>query len=290
MPDSRIIILFPNRVNGAVLWGGAYVEAMPLDNLKDRQLSRIARTIDLLPSSTWFALDFGRQRSIRGFAFVNHTFSFASRIRARAANVPDFSVTVYDKTEDTWAAVAGDWNIDELEWEADNYWLGTFSPEEVEGQTPTSARILGDMVQARYWRFDIIDPQNDAGHLDIGRLFIGDGFLQPRYNMSYGAQSGYETATKVETSLGGAEYFDRRESLRVIRFDLGLLSDDEGFGQALELMRRAGIDGEVFVIPDPTDTVYGPQRSFLGRFRQLNLLEQAMYQLNSMSFEIKELR
>lgn len=290
MPDYQMIILFPNRIDGATVSGGAYFEAMPLANLQDRQLSRIARTIDLSPSSTWFKIDFGRQRSIRGFAFVNHNLSFSSRIRARASNVADFSTTVYDKTLDTWPAVSGDWNIDELEWEADNYWLGTFSPEEVEGQTAAAARILPDTVQARYWRFDLIDPQNEAGYLDIGRLFIGDGFLQPKYNMSFGAQAGYETATKVDASLGGAEYFDRRESLRVIRFDLGLLSHEEGYGKALEFMRRAGIDGEVFVIPDPLDTVYGPQRSFLGRNRQLNLLEAVAFQLNSMSFEIKELR
>lgn len=264
---------------------------MPLDNLKDRLLSRVARTIDTATSSTTFTMDFGRRRSIRIMALIAHNLSFSARLRIRASNSPDFSTTVYDETSDVWGSVTeAEWNIDELEWENDNYWAGTFTQEETEGQTPVSSRILPEPVEARYWRFDIIDTQNDAGFVEIGRLFIGDAFLQPRVNYAYGGSLGYETKTVVDESLGGSEFFDPREQLRVMRFDLQFLGDQEGFARALELTRRAGIHKEVFVVADPDDDEYGPQRNFLGRLRQLNPLEQAMFQLNSMAFEIKELR
>lgn len=288
---ANLILGFPNRVDGATLSGGAWVEAKPLDNLKDRLLSRVARTIDVATGSTWFKLDFGRQRNIRIIALIAHNLSFSAKLRIRAANVADYSTTVYDLESDVWGAlVNADWNIDELEWENDNYWAGTYTQEDFGGQTAVSSRILPESVNARYWRFDIKDTQNAAGFVDIGRLFIGDAFLHPRYNYAYGGSLGYETDTVVEKSLGGAEFFDPRESLRVMRFDLPLMSDEEGFSQALELTRRAGIHKEIFVVADPDDNAFGPQRNFLGRLRQLNPLEQAMYQLNSMSFEIKELR
>lgn len=288
---ANLILGFPNRVDGATLSGGAWVEAMPLDNLKDRLLSRVARTIDLATGSTWFTLDFGRQRNIRIIALIAHNLSFSAKLRIRGANVADYSTTVYDLESDVWGAlVNADWDINALEWENDNYWAGTYTQEDLGGQTAVSSRILPESVNARYWRFDIKDTQNSAGFVDIGRLFIGDAFLRPRYNYAYGGSLGYETDTVVEKSLGGAEFFDPRESLRVMRFDLPLMSDEEGFSQALELTRRAGIHKEIFVVADPDDLVYGPQRNFLGRLRQLNPLEQAMYQLNSMSFEIKELR
>lgn len=287
---ENIILGFPNRVDGATLSGGAWVEAMPLDNLKDRLLSRIARTINVNLSSTWFVVDLTRQRALRVFSLIGHNLSFSARIRLRGSDDPAFGTTKYDQTFDAWPAAGGDWDIDALEWENDNFWLGSYNQEETEGQTAVSVHVLPDGVQARYWRVDLIDTQNDAGFVDVGRLFLGEAFLQPKVNMGYGASLGYETATAVETALGGAEFFDPRESLRVMRFQLAFMSEEEGFSKALELTRRAGIHREVFVIADPGDKLYGAQRNFLGRLRTLNPLEQAMFGLTSMSFEIKELR
>jgi hypothetical protein len=288
--DYRLLLVYPNRLTAAsALSGGAWSDAMPLENISDRQFSRAARSLNLDLMSTWFDVDLGRQRGIRGIAFLAHNFSFSARIRARGSNVPDFATTVVDQTFDAWPAAGGDWNIDELEWENDNYWLGSYSPEDVEGQTAASPIIFATPRQARYWRFNIIDLQNADGFIDIGRLFIGDGFLQPRINYSWGAQEGYRTDTSMQKSLGGSKYFDRRESLRVIRFDLNHLDRDEA-RQALELMRRAGTDGEIFVIPDPSDQTYGPQRNFLGHLVQPGLLTQAAFGQNSIPVEIEELR
>lgn len=287
----RILIGFPNRIEGATLSGGAWVESLPLENLKDRALARIARSINLDPSSTTFTVDLGRQRAIRILALIAHNLSFSARLRIRASNDENFAETLHDRTDDVWGAlVNADWNIDDLEWENDNYWLGSYTQDETEGQTPISARILPEAVQARYWRFDILDTQNAAGFIDLGRVFIGEAFLSPPVNYGYGAGLGYEDATGIETALSGAEFFDPREPIRVFRFQLAFMDDTTGFSQALELTRRAGVWREVFVVADPSDTVFGPQRNFMGRLRVLSPLEQAMFQLNSMSFEIKELR
>jgi len=108
--------------------------------------------------------------------------------------------------------------------------------------------------------------------------------------MSYGASLGYEDDTGVETAISGAESFDPREPIRATRFQLGYLSHDEGYAQALELTRRAGIWKEVLVILNPIDATFGAVQSFVGRLRQLNPLEMVMHNYNSMAFEIKELR
>lgn len=75
-----------------------------------------------------------------------------------------------------------------------------------------------------------------------------------------------------------------------MRFQLAYMEDFEAFSQALELTRRAGTWREIFVIADPSDTQFGPVRNFMARLRQLSPLEQVAFQLNSMSFEVKELR
>lgn len=291
IPSHNLILCHPNRIGGTtVLSGGAWVESLPLANLQDRALARIARSVNLDLSSTKFTITFDRQRTIRVLALLAHRISTAGRIRIQASDQDDFATLKYDQTVDAWPAAGGDWNIDELEWENDNYWLGSYSQEDTEGQTAIFLHLLPTPVQARYWRVNIIDPTNPAGHVDIGRAFIGDGLLNTKINYSYGASLGYEDNTGVETAVSGAEFFDPREPLRVMRFQLAYMDADEGFAQALELTRRAGTWKEVLVIADPTDSIYASQRNFVGRLRQLGPLEQAAFRLNSMSFEIKELR
>lgn len=290
IPAYNVIICHPNRIDGATLSGGAWVESQPLPNIQDRAFARVARTIDLAALSTWFVISFDRQRSIRAIAIIAHNITTGGRIRIRASDAADFSVLRYDETRDAWPAASADWDINTLEWENDNYWLGSYSQEDAEGQTPISQRVLPEAVQARYWRVDIIDPANPDGFIDIGRVFIGDVFLNPTVNYSYGATLGYEDATTVQTALSGAEFFDPREPLRVARFQLAHLSHYEAFTQALELTRRAGTWREVLLILDPTDAAFGAVTCFIGRLRQLNPLEQAAWQTNSMAFEIKELR
>jgi hypothetical protein len=290
IPAYNVIVCHPNRIDGATLSGGAWVESLPLHNIQDRAFARVARTIDLAALSTWFVITFDRQRAIRAIAIIAHNITTGGRIRIRASNTPDFSVVIYDETRDAWPAASADWDINTLEWENDNYWLGSYSQEDTEGQTPISQRVLPSAVQARYWRIDIIDRANPDGFIDIGRVFIGDVFVNPGINYSYGASLGYEDATTVQTALSGAEFFDPREPLRVARFQLAHLDQYEAFTQALELTRRAGVWREVLLILDPTDALFGAVTCFIGRLRQLNPLEQAAWQTNSMAFEVKELR
>ena len=294
---ANIILGFPNRIDSAVLAGGAWVESLPLANLQDRALARIARSLSLDSTSTQFTIDLQQQRTLKVLAFVAHNFSLSARISLIFSNAADFSDPILTITSDAWPSVSdADWDLDALEWENDNFWLGTYLQEDIEGQTPTCSILLPQDVLARYVKVSIDDSSNAAGFVQIGRLFIGGAFLQPAINNDRGATIGYEDATNVDMALSGAEYFDRREPVRVMRFTLSELSVDEGFGSALELVRRAGVSGEVFVIANPDDRTYGATRNFLGRLRQLSALEilgtmsARQGWLHSMAFEIKELR
>lgn len=287
---KNILLGFPNRIESALLSGGAWVGSLPLANLQDRAFAVVARSIDLSLASTTFTMDLRQQRSVRIIALVAHNFSFGGRIHIEASNADDFSDPLADFFVDAWSGVAdAEWDLDSLEWENDNFWTGTYVQEDVEGQTPICPIVLENDIGARYWRVTIDDPSNPAGFVQIGRVFIGAGFLQPRINYSWGGSLGYEDATGVDSSLSGAEYFDVREPIRVMRFSLASLSEEEG-AKALDLVRRAGVHKEVFLVADPDDRANAVTQNFMGRLRQLSSLEQAMFQTTSMSFEIKELR
>ena len=183
--------------------------------------------------------------------------------------------------------------IDTLEWENDNYWTGTLSQEEIQGFTSISISLMQMSSPSRFWRIRIEDNQNPDGFVQVGRIFIGPG-VQPLINYSYGATLGFETSTGVEQSLSGAEFFDVREPVRVFRFILEHMKDDEAYANFLEMTRRAGIHGEILVVPDPDQPLQAIRKNFIGRMRTLNPLEQTMWMdggiSNAMSFEIKELR
>lgn len=294
--SHRILIGHPNRIDQAeTISGGAWSATLPLANLQNRLFSKVARSVDADPASTQFVMDYGTPQRLRIISLVAHNIGLQGRVRFEASTVSDFSSSVYDSGwVDVWTGLlTAEWNIDELEWENDNYWTGTYSAEEIRGFTAVSTHILPQPVSARYWRISIDDAANDAGFVQIGRLFMGPAW-QPRINYSWGAGLGYETNTAVEVALGGTEFFDPREPVRIFRFTLEWMRDDEGFGRALELMRRAGVHGEVFVVPDPSDPFQGLRRNFMGRFRQLSPLEQATWanggSAHTMAFEIKELR
>jgi hypothetical protein len=148
--------------------------------------------------------------------------------------------------------------------------------------------VLPSNTLAQYWRVEINDTTNAAGYIQVGRVFIGPAY-QPTVNMSYGAGLGWETKTVAQEALGGAEYFQHRTPYRVATIKLDWLSVDEALANAFEIMRRAGLDAEVFWVHDPDDTVHALRRRFIGRLRQLSAIQYPYPNVNSAAFEIKEL-
>ncbi len=66
--------------------GGSWSSALPLTNLQDRRLSKVARSSNALAASTTFDVDLGVARSCRVFAVPKHNFSLASSMRIRGSS------------------------------------------------------------------------------------------------------------------------------------------------------------------------------------------------------------
>lgn len=266
--------------------GGSWVAAGPLTCLQDRQLANVARSTDLATASTQFDCDLGNSRTLRVMALVNHNLSFQASYRLRISQSPTFASTSYDSGWlPVWPAV---YAVGAPEWEDENWWSLQYTTDQIEGVAWNLVKALPANVLGRFVRLEISDSRNSAGYVQAGRFFIGPAW-EAGVNLSRGASLGWETQTQVDEALSGAEYFDRRFPYRVIRCAFNWLSRDDALTNPYEIIRRAGIDGEVLFIYDPADTVHAIRRQFLGRMRSLSPLEFAYVSLGKQAFEIKEL-
>lgn len=178
---------------------------------------------------------------------------------------------------------------DLLQWEDDNFWLGTLSEEQRAGYQSPYIYRLPDVITARYWRVEILDSNNAAGYIQLGRLFMARGWT-PSVNYDYGAALGYDDSTVVATSLSGAEYFDMRSKARTWNLQLSYISETEAYSYVLDMQRVAGVSGEILVMPDGGANVgQKPLRSYVGRMTTLGTINEDKPTAFVTTFQIKEL-
>jgi hypothetical protein len=280
---ANVLLAYPNLTDGSTLSGGSWQAA--LTNLQDRRLARVARTSDCATASTQFNVDLGKDRKLQVVSIVSHNLSTQGTWRVQMGDDPTFATTQYDSG---WLAA---WPIvypfGALEWEDDNWWEGTVSEDDRAGYPGILLNVLPSIVLARYMRILFSDTSNASGYLQFGRLFLSPGW-QPAINMSYGATFNWETDTAVARSLGGTPYFDRKNPRRVDKFSLDALSDAEAKTKVFEMQRQLGMDGELLVAWDPSDSLNLSRQSFVGRMRALNPITTAFLNFNSNAFEIEE--
>lgn len=81
---ANVLIGYNNYVDAAALAGGTWVTTLPLANIQNRTIGRVARTTSAATSATKFNLDLVTARQIGVFALVAHNLSLAGKVRVRA--------------------------------------------------------------------------------------------------------------------------------------------------------------------------------------------------------------
>ena len=283
---SNVLIAYNSHVDGGTLSGGSWSATLPLTNLQNRVISKVARSADLLAASTKFDIDVKADNLVRVIGLVGHNLSLTATWRARLYSDAGFTTLVYDSgTLNVWPAAYASTS---LSWQASNWWSGAYTEADRAGYTWSAVHVLAGGLAGRYWRIEMFDASNANGYVEVGRLFMADGW-QPAKNMSYGASLAWEDRSEVQEALSGTEYFDTRTPYRVARIQINWMDEDEAMGNAFELQRRAGISREVFFLWDPEDTAQAIRRQFMGRLRQLSPIEHPYLEVHKTSFEIKEL-
>lgn len=282
---SNMIIAFPNRADAATLSGGSWSAGLPLTNLQDRRIKKLARSTDTTLTSTQFVVDLGVARPIKVVALISHNLSVDAQYRITADDDSGFASPGYESDwQSVWPSM---FSTDTLEWEDDNFWSGSISEDYISGY-PAVLLHLVDTLAFRYWKIELSDASNPDGAIDLGRLFLAEQ-RSPAHNYSLGAKLGFESRTQVEESKGGVEFFDIYRAPRIYTFAMKYLTDVEAYEWIFEMVRRADIHGEILIIPDADDIVNRHRRTFLARLTVPSALEQVAYNLHSTSFNLREL-
>jgi len=306
---ANVSLVYKNISDDATITGAGWNSELPLSNMQDTRLHKVARA-DGLPAGTqivqfivdlgaFSAGDYSSYKAYDAIALVNHTLSPKAKIAIQTSAVSDFSSSIgLDlRTTDVYRVTQRDidWN-----WANPKFFSKKLSELDLYGvirvyvyplSTAQSNSNRG-VVQAngRYIKITITDEYNESlrNYIDIGRLIIGKRLITT-VNMSYGASLRYEDDSIVQPSIGGEVFADRRTKKRVMTFQHDFLSKSEALSGALDAQRVSGITDEVLVIADYEDSAYGFKRDFLGRFKTLDDVSQWTHSLYKTSYEIEEI-
>jgi hypothetical protein len=281
---ATIQLGWKNFADSAVLSGGSWSTTLPLANLQKTNRGLVARSGNALAASTKVNIDLQFVRSFRGIGLLKHNASQAATYEITAGTTPGGSDVYASGAKQIWAATP---TLD-LSWEDANFWLGTVNPEDIEGYPIDMIHDIGENIRAQYLTIQITDTGNPAGYFQSARLLVMP-LYSPPYTFSLGARFGWEPRSEMKESLGGVAYFDRRTSVRVLRFGLPALARSDTYGQILELQRIAGNAGEVLVIQDADDEKYGFKRNFAGYMSEMDELEMISHKYHRWACTIKEI-
>lgn len=284
---KNINLAYPNRIDESTLSAGSWLTTLPLNNLKDRRLSKLARSSDVTLASTKFRVALESARNIGVLALVVNNLSVVAQVKVTGYSDAGFSSVVYTSG---WIAAWPSGVIPQnlLEWEDDNFWLGTLSQQALAGYRAPFVHYLTTSQVLQWWQVEIDDTTNGDSYVQIGRVFMGANWI-PTYNASYGAALGFQDATTNESSLSGEEFFDARMRYRIYEFNLEWMTETEAYGNVMDMQQLLGISGEIFISGDPDDIINQPRRCFLARMDGLQPPAQSNYGRYSVKFRVKEI-
>lgn len=283
---ANIILLYEPKSDSAALTGGSWTAGLPLSNMADSRLWRVARSASALKASTQFRVTFSAVESFKAVVLGPMNVTTAYKYRITTYTTSAFSGAVNDTG---WVNPFGGTGGDalDLEWEDPNFWLGVV-PFDDEERGVYLIHVYASSVASQYWKIELDDETNSDGHIDIGRLFMAKS-IEPTVNYApAGNGLTFENNSLSVTTLSGGVEWRRRVNPRLFRFAIDKIGEAEAYSKFYPFMRSVGFDEEVFVIPDPDDTTNIQQRSFLGTVNSMDPLAQDIDTVG-MGFEIREI-
>jgi hypothetical protein len=254
---AKAVILYDDKIPGAILSGAATAGGLPLANLQDPQPRKVARWIG---TSGHVVADFGAAVPVGLVAISGTNLTAAATIRVRLSTA-DATGAAGDAHDSGVVAAA-----------ADPAFNGA------------AFRYLSADVVARYLRVDLADATRSW--IDAGLLLAGPAF-RPWRNYSFGYTLGYQDFGLNEKSPVGITFTSERARVRAAALRFEFATSAEAMGPHTELSRLCGVTRNVAVIPDP-DGAYRSAQAIVGTLDDVLPVSHAAFNVWSRTLSIVE--
>jgi hypothetical protein len=286
---SNILIAYDNRIDEATLSGGSWVNSLPLSNVQDRVITKVARTTNRTTESMQFKISLPSVVPIRTVAFIRHNLTVSADMRITLSKNSDLSLPL---NLPEWVRAYPSRPFILKSWNDPDFFCGEPRDTARSRFSRISYYLLPATVGARYILCEFRDPDTTktGDYLQFGRVFIGKAWV-PEINYAPGQRIWYENVTDRRRALGGTLYTDLRANFRVIQFALPWLTEDEALGFCLDMQKTIGDSDECIVNLEPSNTLFRNQLLLMGRVRTLAQIERS-YRFEfpySTTFEIEEI-
>lgn len=264
------ILAFPDWITipPASITGGAWSPSLPLANLQNQLLKKVARSTNTLATSTKFVVDLGSPRPVRVVALLGHNISRLGEVRVRAYADAGLTALLYD------TGVQG-------------AWPGSFSDYEVMVYPHHWIRPITETA-ARWWQVEIADTGNPAGYVELGRCWLGSAFA-PATPIVYGASLGYESADEVNEDVGDIDWVVIRTPRRRTVITFPELTAEEKRA-ALIMQKVLGKHAELLFVMDSDQGAEDMLlQAFPAKVRAASPLSFPRYNAVEMPLELKEI-
>lgn len=240
---------------------GSWLAGLPLTNLRNLDLAKVARSTDATSANTKFTADHGSAKTARALCLVGTNLSSAATIRWKRGTSSGGS-----EVSDSGAL---------------NAWVIT--PLVYNGKRHNMIIVMSSANSARYDTIEIVDTSNSDGYVEIGFCWISDLFV-PAINASYGLKDQLIDHGSIERSESGAVWATTRRKFKSTSFVLEWLTQTEA-DTLHELERVAGTTDPIIYIPDLTDRAMQQRYGGMGLLGELSAIDYPF--VNNRSLPLK---
>lgn len=212
-----------------IVSGGAWSGTLPLANLKDQLLKKVARSTDLAAASTTFIVNLGNVVPVQIVALLAHNISVNGTIRVRGYADAGLTNCLYDS-----GSVRA--------------WPFGFTADMVADYPSNWIYPLPASYPVQYWQVDISDLTNPAGYVQLGRCWLGPVFA-PVVPIVYGATLGYDIADEINEAIGAVDWVTIKSPRRRVAMTFPELTAAEK-RTVLIMQKTMGKHGEFLWVMD----------------------------------------
>lgn len=303
--SSNISLSYPNRIDECtVTSASSWSTALPLVNVQDRILKKVART-NAGTKSAVININLSVQARLIGcVALANHNLSTSAKVRFQGyAGLNGTGALRFDSTANYYAwPVIYSADSGQVQWESKNFWRGTVEEDQRKSYTHLAVYYAPTDQICRSVVISIDDASNTDNYLEIGRIFLGRT-VEPQWNPEYGDISqGYIDLTEIQRAGDNTKYFYVKPKMRTLDVLIKHLDQAEALSGFYDAQREVGLSGEVLYAFSKPEYIANANininmttdknfyaRTFLANFSELNPVTMAYFNGYSTALKLEEI-